>query len=57
MDIRNEIIELRNYLLIEATKQREEITKETTSYMRGLNGGYAGAYELCAKWITEILEG
>ena len=56
MDYRKEIKELIQHLNLEAKKNRELAEKVQSSYIRGLDTGYANAYELCAEWLHEILE-
>lgn len=56
MDYRKEILELYKYLRKQASKERANAKDATANYTRGLNTGYASAFELCAKWLNEILE-
>ena len=46
--------ELASAILV--TTSRELAEKVQSSYIRGLDAGYASAYELCAEWLHEILE-
>lgn len=39
-----------------AKKHITEANEQKNNYLRGLAQGYANAYELCTKWINEILE-
>lgn len=57
MEIRNQLADLVRYLK-EAAERNRNLTENCVSDLcRGNNLGYAGAYELCAEWINEILEG
>ena len=57
MDYRKEILELYKYLRKQAKKERTNAENDPASYTRGLSTGYASAFELCVKWLNEILEG
>lgn len=57
MDYRKEILELYEYLRKQASKERANAKDDPSNYTRGLSTGYASAYEFCAKWLNEILEG
>lgn len=39
-----------------ANKHNAEAKNQENNFLRGHIQGYASAYELCAKWINEILE-
>ena len=56
MDYRKEIKELIQILSKQAKENRQLAETETSTYIRGLENGYASAYELCAEWLHEILE-
>ena len=44
------------FLETSAKEHTAEANEQTNNYLRGFARGYADAYELCAKWINEILE-
>lgn len=56
MKLRTEINCLIVSLKQQAVKERLLASEETTSFVRGLDTGYASALELCAQWLEEILE-
>lgn len=50
--------QLENLIVFMDNMSIQEETKAempNTDYTRGLRYGYAGAYKLCAQWLTEIL--
>lgn len=55
-DYRKEIKELIHYLNKQAKESKKKDMRSNPDFTRGLEMGYAGAYELCAKWLHEILE-
>lgn len=56
MNYRKEIKELIQVLNKQAKENRQLAETETSTYIRGLDTGYASAYELCAEWLHEMLE-
>ena len=54
MNTRQELEDLVDFLRRQVKKARS--TTDPADYIRGLEAGYAGAYECCAEWIEEILD-
>ena len=52
----NKLMDLTQFLR-KTAKKRQRVAAESTDYHKGLLEGYADGYELCAKWIEEILQG
>ena len=49
--------ELVQYLRNLAEEKRMVSAVMKSDYLSGLDRGYADAYDLCAKWVEEIMEG
>ncbi len=56
MKITEELKYLSIYIGKLVTERRTEVKQKETEYSKGIYNGSADAYELCKKWIDEILE-
>lgn len=57
MDLVSKLEMMVRFLQLRATANREETANAINELQVGLCEGYAHAYEICAEWLSDILEG
>lgn len=56
MEIIKELESLSEFIKVQSSVTLKQANKNNDDFTRGLLTGYSDTYNLCAKWIDELLE-